>query len=239
MSYWQAELLENAMSATDVELLFDNIKTVARQLEFDYVAYGSRRLFPITKPCLFLANNYSPAWQAAYSANRYLDIDPYVMRAMRSVKPVLWDSELKAQAPEFWQEAHAHGICEGWGQTLLNSETQGLVTFARGSEAITALELETKQAALSWLAQITHLGLTRLQMRGADSVIPVPIELSQREKEILQWTADGKSSDDVSVILGISKRTVNFHINHCLKKLGCQNKIAAAVKASLMGLLWK
>jgi LuxR family transcriptional regulator len=85
MSYWQAELLENAMSATDVELLFDNIKTVARQLEFDYVAYGSRRLFPITKPCLFLANNYSPAWQAAYSANRYLDIDPYVMRAMRSV----------------------------------------------------------------------------------------------------------------------------------------------------------
>jgi LuxR family transcriptional regulator len=87
---------------------------------------------------------------------------------------VLWDAELKAQAPEFWQEAHAHGICEGWGQTLLNSETQGLVTFARGSEAITALELETKQAALSWLAQITHLGLTRLQMRGADSVIPVP-----------------------------------------------------------------
>ncbi len=116
MSYWQAELLENAMSATDVELLFDNIKTVARQLEFDYVAYGSRRLFPITKPCLFLANNYSPAWQAAYSANRYLDIDPYVMRAMRSVRPVLWDAELKAQAPEFWQEAHAHGICEGWGR---------------------------------------------------------------------------------------------------------------------------
>ncbi|WWL43722.1 autoinducer binding domain-containing protein [Pseudomonas parakoreensis] len=108
--------MENAMSATDVELLFDNIKTVARQLEFDYVAYGSRRLFPITKPCLFLANNYSPAWQAAYSANRYLDIDPYVMRAMRSVRPVLWDAELKAQAPEFWQEAHAHGICEGWGR---------------------------------------------------------------------------------------------------------------------------
>ncbi len=52
-----------------------------------------------------------------------------------------------------------------------------------GSEAITALELETKQAALSWLAQITHLGLTRLQMRGADSVIPVPIELSQRERK--------------------------------------------------------
>jgi LuxR family transcriptional regulator len=68
---------------------------------------------------------------------------------------------------------------------------------------------------------------------------PGTVELSQREKEILQWTADGKSSDDVSVILGISKRTVNFHINHCLKKLGCQNKIAAAVKASLMGLLWK
>jgi LuxR family transcriptional regulator len=239
MSHWQADLLENAMSATDVELLFDNIKTVARQLEFDYAAYGSRRLFPITKPCLFLVNNYSPAWQAAYAANRYLEIDPYVIRTLRSVKPVLWDAELKAQAPDFWRDAQSHGLSQGWGQTLLNSEAQGLVTFARGSDPITALELETKQAELSWLAQITHLGMTRLQLRGAGSVLPVPIELSQREKEILQWTADGKSSDDVSIILGITKRTVNFHINHCLKKLGCQNKIAAAVKASLMGLLWK
>jgi LuxR family transcriptional regulator len=239
MSHWQAELLENAMSATDVELLFDNIKNVARQLEFDYVAYGSRRLFPITKPSLLLINNYSPVWQAAYSDNRYLEIDPYVIRALRSVKPVLWDAELKAQAPDFWQEAQCHGLSEGWGQTLLNSEAQGLVTFARGSDPITALELETKQAELSWLAQITHLGMTRLQLRGVGSVLPVPIELSQREKEILQWTADGKTSDDVSIILGITKRTVNFHINHCLKKLGCQNKIAAAVKASLMGLLWK
>jgi len=239
MSHWQADLLENAMSATDVELLFDNIETVARQLEFDYAAYGSRRLFPITKPCLFLVNNYSPAWQAAYAANRYLEIDPYVIRTLRSVKPVLWDAELKAQAPDFWRDAQSHGLSQGWGQTLLNSEAQGLVTFARGSDPITALELETKQAELSWLAQITHLGMTRLQLRGAGSVLPVPIELSQREKEILQWTADGKSSDDVSIILGITKRTVNFHINHCLKKLGCQNKIAAAVKASLMGLLWK
>ncbi|MBV4460242.1 autoinducer binding domain-containing protein [Pseudomonas sp. COR58] len=238
MSHWQAELLEKAMSATDVEVLFDNLTSVARQLEFDYLAYGSRRLFPITKPRLFLVNNYSPAWQAAYSDNRYLEIDPYVIRALRSVKPVLWDAELKARAPDFWQEAHSHGLSEGWGQTLLNSEAQGLVTFARGSQPITALELQTKQAELSWLAQITHLGLTRLQLMGAESVQPVPIELSQREKEILQWTADGKSSDDVSIILGISKRTVNFHINHCLKKLGCQNKIAAAVKASLMGLLW-
>jgi LuxR family quorum-sensing system transcriptional regulator SolR len=238
MSYWQAELLEKAMSATDVDLLFDNIRNVARQLEFDYVAYGSRRLFPITKPCLFLANNYSPAWQAAYADNRYLEIDPYVIRAMRSVKPVLWDAELKSRAPDFWQEAQSHGLAQGWGQSLLNSEAQGLVTFARSADAITALELETRQAELSWLAQITHLGMTRLQLCGAGSVLPVPIELSQREKEILQWTADGKSSDDVSVILGITKRTVNFHIGHCLKKLGCQNKIAAAVKASLMGLLW-
>lgn len=239
MSHWQAELLENAVSTTDVELLFDNIKAVARQLEFDYVAYGSRTLFPLTKPCLFLINNYSPAWQTAYAANRYLEIDPYVFRALRSVKPVLWDAELKALAPDFWLEAQSHGLSEGWGQTLLNSEAQGLVTFARGGDPITALELETKQAELSWLAQITHLGMTRLRLRGLGSVLPVPIELSQREKEILQWTADGKTSDDVSIILGITKRTVNFHINHCLKKLDCQNKIAAAVKASLMGLLWK
>ncbi|MCM5679129.1 helix-turn-helix transcriptional regulator [Schlegelella sp. S2-27] len=65
----------------------------------------------------------------------------------------------------------------------------------------------------------------------------IDVKLSEREVEVLRWTADGKTSNDVADILGISERTVNFHINNAMIKLGASNKTAAAVRAAVLGLL--
>ncbi len=55
--------------------------------------------------------------------------------------------------------------------------------------------------------------------------------LSQREIEVLKWLRNGKSSWDVSVILGISERTVNFHINNVMKKLEAVTRTQAVATA--------
>lgn len=55
--------------------------------------------------------------------------------------------------------------------------------------------------------------------------------LSQREKEILFWLAEGKSNWDVSVILGISERTIRFHIKNVMKKLNAVNRTHAVAIA--------
>ena len=46
------------------------------------------------------------------------------------------------------------------------------------------------------------------------------INLSARELDCLQWTAAGKTAWEASVILGISERTVRFHLNAAREKLG-------------------
>jgi LuxR family transcriptional regulator, quorum-sensing system regulator SolR len=61
--------------------------------------------------------------------------------------------------------------------------------------------------------------------------------LTAREVEVLRWTAEGKISMDISDILGITERTVNFHIGNCMRKLGATSKTSAAVQAALWGLL--
>lgn len=61
--------------------------------------------------------------------------------------------------------------------------------------------------------------------------------LTAREVEVLRWTAEGKISVDISDILGITERTVNFHIGNCMRKLGATSKTSAAVQAALWGLL--
>lgn len=238
MDNWQTDLLDFAMQGNDENLLFQRIINTAQFLGYEYVAYGSRYLHPVTAPRLFLINNYPSAWQNLYKSQNYIHIDPYVARGLRSSKPVIWDNELISEAPEFWEQASEHGLSYGWGQSVINKTTQGLVTFSRSSEPITALELRVKQAELCWLAQISHLGMCHAQRLDAEINHDCQIALSSREREILRWTADGKTCSDISLILGITQRTVNFHIHHCIRKMNCQNKIAAAVKASLMGLLW-
>lgn len=61
--------------------------------------------------------------------------------------------------------------------------------------------------------------------------------LSLREKEVLNWLKKGKTSWDISVILGISERTVNFHINNIMQKLDAVSRthaVAIAIEAELI-----
>jgi DNA-binding CsgD family transcriptional regulator len=64
-----------------------------------------------------------------------------------------------------------------------------------------------------------------------------PIELSERERDVLRWTAAGKTSSETGIILGISARTVNYHMTSILLKLNAVNKTQAVVKAVTLDLL--
>lgn len=61
--------------------------------------------------------------------------------------------------------------------------------------------------------------------------------LTDREVQALTWAARGKSSSDIAVILRISERTVNFHMDNAMRKLGVATRIQAAVKSAMLGLI--
>jgi LuxR family transcriptional regulator len=73
--------------------------------------------------------------------------------------------------------------------------------------------------------------------RLVSTLTPPPSDLTLRELEVLRWTADGKTSGEVGQIMHISERTVNFHVNNALSKLGAVNKTAGVVKAAMLRLL--
>lgn len=49
------------------------------------------------------------------------------------------------------------------------------------------------------------------------------IELSPREKEILQMISEGKSSKDIAAVMNISIKTVETHRQHIMNKVGAHN----------------
>ena len=55
--------------------------------------------------------------------------------------------------------------------------------------------------------------------------------LTAREAEVLRWIAAGKSDRQIGLILGMSPRTVQKHLQHLYEKLGVENRTAAAARA--------
>jgi DNA-binding NarL/FixJ family response regulator len=65
------------------------------------------------------------------------------------------------------------------------------------------------------------------------------VDLSQREIETLTWSARGKTSDEIAQIVGLTRRTVDFHLDNARAKLGVATRVeavATAVAARLIEL---
>ncbi|AMO38367.1 response regulator transcription factor [Thauera humireducens] len=58
----------------------------------------------------------------------------------------------------------------------------------------------------------------------------LPNPLTQREMDVLEWVARGKTNRDVAEILGMSPRTVNKHLEHIYEKLGVETRTAAVAQ---------
>jgi len=54
--------------------------------------------------------------------------------------------------------------------------------------------------------------------------------LTHRESEILEWVSRGKTNWEIALILNISARTVQKHLEHVFQKLGVETRTAAAAK---------
>jgi DNA-binding CsgD family transcriptional regulator len=57
------------------------------------------------------------------------------------------------------------------------------------------------------------------------------LKLTPREAEVLCWISEGKSNQEISLIVGASTGTIRKHVEHILQKLNVENRTTAAVIA--------
>jgi DNA-binding response OmpR family regulator/DNA-binding CsgD family transcriptional regulator len=79
----------------------------------------------------------------------------------------------------------------------------------------------------------SHLVLEEHPLRGpSPEVLSAAFGLTQREAEVILWVVKGKTNRDIGLILGMSPRTVNKHLEHIYIKLGVETRTAAANKVT-------
>ena len=228
-----SHLLASARTQGEV---FDALSGAARELGFDYWAYGLRTALPLSNPKTILLNNYPREWQERYAAENYLAIDPTVAHASKKVLPLVWSEAQYGSCPAFWEDASSHGLNVGWAQSSFDpSGSIGMLSLARGADDISPSELRKNSMRMSWLAHAVHQNMARITSAGV--LHYAPVILTQREIEILRWSADGKTSGEVAQIMSITERTVNFHVGNSLQKLNANNKTAGVIKAAMLRLI--
>jgi LuxR family transcriptional regulator, quorum-sensing system regulator SolR len=175
----------------------------------------------------------------AYFERRWDRIDPVLTRTMHAVRPFYWsdvtrETKLTEDQIAFMnqcRELKVHsGVVfpfHGPGNRLDVMSLSRRIPDAPNLERTALLHAVTVQ---TW-TQYLELSKDKL---FAD---PPAVELTPRELEILRWCKVGKSRTDIGEILSISMRTVEYHLNNAMNKLGATNQITAVVMAIQKGLL--
>src|SRR5271156_2592994 len=87
----------------------------------------------------------------------------------------------------------------------------------------------TKPIDFDVLDTIITARLAGIARTGLWPKLPV---LNDREVEVLTWVARGKTSVEIAQIVGLTKRTIDFHIDNARAKLGAATRTEAVIKAT-------
>jgi DNA-binding CsgD family transcriptional regulator len=167
--------------------------------------------------------------------------DPVIARAISSAGlPIAWSRSDYAEAgqDDLWEEMAGHGMVRGIAVAM---KLPGQRRFAFGVESDEPKEPSEDELAwrLSGFALVMAYAHVAVENVLAPSLGGQPQNnpLSPRQREVLQWTAQGKSAWDVAQILSISTNTVNQHLHAIIRTLNVANKAHAAAMATKAGWL--
>jgi DNA-binding NarL/FixJ family response regulator len=104
-----------------------------------------------------------------------------------------------------------------------------------GIGAAVALDAEPEALLATVAGELADAG--PVVVTAAPPRRPAPSLLTERETEVLQLIAEGMTTKDVSVQLGISPKTVENYKQHMFSKLGVQSRAHAVAVGSRLGLL--
>jgi DNA-binding NarL/FixJ family response regulator len=113
--------------------------------------------------------------------------------------------------------------------TALTDRDKELKARQLGADDYVTKPIDFERLALIINARLAGIARTKLLQKH--------VSLTDREIQVLTWVTRGKTSAEIARKLGLSKRTVDFHIDNARIKLGAATRTEAAIKATAAGLL--
>ncbi|HLC15619.1 MAG TPA: autoinducer binding domain-containing protein [Thermodesulfovibrionia bacterium] len=228
------ELIHSSLSCSSEEELRKLIGRLKYLIPFKFTLCG---LGKINSDCTVNSYNilnisYPSEWLELYVSQRFDKIDPIVKENCLNFRLQYWaDTYTKHGSPkEFISHAEDVGMRAGYtyGLRNFNGNEGSLFSFAGDS-----IEHHPRtEIILEYFIPHFHQALTRILHQHQTCST-----LSLREKEVLKWLKEGKSTWEISVILYISQNTIKFHVRNIMQKLNAVKRSQAVAIAIEQGLI--
>lgn len=183
------------------------------------------------------AEGFDPEWVELYERKEFRRHDPIPERTLRHGAMLSWREARRmgantAENEAYFDASSEFGLVHGVGLPLFGPNGRDAYASFDWGQPIEQVPAEhvSMVKALARAAQLRVCNL--LDQDDGDA------SLSEREAEVLQWLAHGKSRTDIATILDLSPDTVKTYISRIYDKLDARDRIAAVVKGLRLRLIY-
>lgn len=237
------DLIATAQAAGSVEEIHRICGELCELAGFDYFIYGAEFPTSLVRPQTVIISGFPTAWREHYDTEGYIRIDPTVRHCVTRSTPLIWndiiplDDHEEATIRQFMGEAADFGLRSG-----VSFPTHGQHGEAAMLSLVSSDPYSTASDRILWvlpagqlLVGYIHEAARRIFDR--ENILLDRVSLTGRERECLLWAAEGKTASDTAQILGISERTVLFHLHNAAEKLDVTNRSQAVARAVAQGYI--
>lgn len=237
-------LIEAAESGAD---LVPAILAIVRRLGFDSFMYATANyhLRPNNDERMYVFTTLPIEWVTRYDQMAYVECDPRVLYSFESALPLVWDQNSErgksARTDLFLDDAAKHGVASGVAFPVYAGYPARNIVALNSAEA--TINTTRRAEIVCNLGDMVLFGqyFHELFIRGVIEKGLAPhfqgAPLSPRERQCLEMAANGLTSSDIGVKLGISERTVTFHFANIISKLGVLNRHEAIAMGVAKGII--
>lgn len=232
------EAQQRFSAALNMEQLKAHFLEVSKQLGFDSFVYALRVPTNFSNAQVIMLDGYPEGWVKRYFEAAYYESDPVMAWCIREILPIRWSDlilEPGSAAEAMMLDAAEYGLCDGVTMPVHSPQGElGILSLSLDAPPERARAItETALPIIQLLATHLHQAVRRLGSLSQEE----DSNLTMRERECLTWAADGKTSNEIAQLLGISDNTVNFHLNNAMQKLDVVSRQHAIGKASFQRLI--
>ena len=214
------------------------------RVNYGFTLFRGKRSVGDPDDALFLTTA-DPVYAQFYFRNGFFAKTPAFRWTLNNVGACTWSwvreaflaGRLTPEEAETVRQNLAMGIVAGITVSFPESSTRakgamGLIADPGLDPPTVDRIFETRRDEILALCHMMHLKLTHLPFPTARR------PLTQRQREALEWVADGKTTQDVALLMEISPAMVEKHLRLTREALSVDTTAQAVAKAALMNLIF-
>jgi DNA-binding CsgD family transcriptional regulator len=232
--------LERLLLASTIEEIWDLHCAAMAEFGFERLIYGFTRFRSprsLGNPDdLLVLSNMDPAYVSRFIHGGLYHRAPMVRWAVNNVGACSWrwiqhnEASLTPAEMKVVEFNRNNGITAGYTVSFaeVSTRSRGAIGLAAAA-GVSQTEVEARWATdgriIHMLNNAFHLKATSLPYTHINPLTP-------RQREVLEWVGEGKTTQDIAAIIGVTTATVEKHLRLAREALGVETSAQAVLKAT-------